>query len=338
MGENWTWRPELGRWRLLEHGFPSEPVRVAISTSGVPQRQAYEHWRDLAFSDFEPGRIPRETERAFRARASGLCWERADFFLTQSGALSGSRTRRHISTDGLDSLSIGLVIDGQRQARQDCGAEMVTRAGGLFVYDAMQPGSLDWTSHKGIYLVIRRPDAEAVLGHDIPGTDFLMRRMERSPVRHVLADQLRTLSRHMAFLPANEQAYVLDQTIQLALFALSNPGEEAAAPDSILLHVALRHIETNIADPNLGTQRLAKLVACSRATLYRAFGAEGLGVAETIRDMRLDRARMLLEQSSPNVLIADIAAQCGLYDTANFSRQFRRRFGLTPSDVRRASR
>lgn len=333
------WRPELGRWRLLEYGFPSEPARIAVSTSGVPERHAYEYWRDLAFSDFEPDRMPRGTERTFRARASGLCWERADFFLTESGAVSGSRTRRHISHDGLDSLSIGLVLDGSRDSRQEAEQEVTTGAGGLFVYDAAKPGLVAWSQHRAIYLVVRRPDVQPVLGDDIPDAATLMRRLARSSMRHVLADQFRMLARHMSFLSANEQAYLLDQTIQLALFALDNPGEREAtvATDAPLHYAALRHIELNLEDPNLGADRLCKALGCSRATLYRAFAGAGQGVAETIRDMRLDRARMLLEQSLPNVPIADIAVRCGLYDTANFSRQFRRRFGLAPSDVRRPS-
>jgi AraC-like DNA-binding protein len=335
LGVDWKWRPELGGWRLLEYGFPSDPERIAVSTANIPQRLAYDYWRDLAFSDFEAD--SGKEEKAFRARATGLCWERADFFMTESGALSGRRSRQHISQDGLDSLSIGLVINGQRRARHDDEAT-TTEAGGLFVYDAARPSSVAWGRHKGIYLVVRRPDVAAVLGRDIPAPDVLMRRLESSPMRHVLADQMLTLARHMNFLSANEQAYMLDQTIQMTLFALDRPGEEVgmAMPDSVLLRSALGYIERNIAEPGLSADRIVRAMGCSRATLYRCFGAEGLGIAETIRDLRLDRARMLLEQAPADLAIADIAVQCGLYDTTNFSRQFRRRFGISPTDVRQA--
>ena len=112
MGGDWKWRPELGGWRLLEYGFPADPERIAISTSSVPQWLAYDYWRDLAFSDFEADRAG--DAQSFGARATGLCWDRADFFMTESGALSGRRSKQNISQDGLDSVSIGLVIDGQR--------------------------------------------------------------------------------------------------------------------------------------------------------------------------------------------------------------------------------
>jgi AraC-like DNA-binding protein len=36
--------------------------------------------------------------------------------------------------------------------------------------------------------------------------------------------------------------------------------------------------------------------------------------------------------------IADIAAQAGFYDQSHFTRTFKRKFGLTPQEYRRAAR
>jgi AraC family transcriptional regulator, positive regulator of tynA and feaB len=329
------WRPELGRWRLLEHGFPEAPQKVALSTAGVPERESYDYWRTLAFADFEADAMPAEGRRSFRARGTGLLWTRADFLTTDSGAISGRRGARQFERDGLDSISIGLVLDGQRRSEQEGDEQITLGAGGLFVYDGAHASQVSWTRHKGIFMVVRRPDVLAALD-EVPKPSEMMRRLARSPMRHVIADQFRMLARHMDFLSPNEQAYVLDQTIQLALFALGNPSadQQVVPPDGVLFHAALRFIELNLADPNLDAARVAKAVNCSRATLYRAFAAEGTGVAEAIRDMRLDRARILIEQMPPGQSIGDVAVSCGLYDTANFSRQFRRRFGFAPSDFR----
>ena len=337
MTVQWKWRPELGRWRLLEHGFPSHPQKVAISTEGVAARDAYDYWRDLAFSDFEPDAMSAADRLSFRARATGLCWERADFFMTDSGAVSGGRDVGHFERDGLDSISIGLVLDGRRQSEQQGDDQITVGPGGLFAYDAARSNRIAWSRHRGIYLVVRRPDALQVLD-DMPTPSEMMRRLGQSAMRHALADQFRMLARHMSFLSPNEQAYLLDQTIQLALFTLANPSgdQDDTASDSVLFHAALRFIEFNLADPNLDAGRVARGVNRSRATLYRVFGAEGIGVAEAIRDTRLDRARSLIEQMQPGQSIGDIAVSCGLYDTANFSRQFRRRFGVAPSDLRPA--
>ncbi len=334
MSMGWNWSPDLGRWRIEEHGYPETPEPVSISTAGIGEAESYDYWRDLAFSDFEPDPVSRQERLAFRARAKGLCSAQADFFLTESGAVSGGRERRHIDSDGMDTISIGLVLRGERQSEQAGDGATTVSAGGLFAYDAAHAGRVSWSAHKGIYLVIRRPDAVAALG-DIPTPAQMMHRLERSPMRHLVSDQFRLLARHMDGLDATQRAFVLDQTVQLTLFALAKSGNPSSSPsrEAAYLPAAMHFIELNLANPHLDAARIAQALGCSRATLYRAFAQEGMGVAEAIRDARLERARGLIE-SSPGRPISDIAVECGLFDTVNFSRQFRRRFGISPTDAR----
>lgn len=341
MPNSWKWRPEVGRWHPVDHGHPVAPVPIAVSTDGAKSRNAYDYWRNFAFPDFEPDNMAREDKLAFSARASGFSSKRADFFMSESAGLSGGRTQRQIDRDGLDSISIGIVSQGQRQVEID-DQRIVTRTGGVYIYDAARPSRVAWSDHKTAFLVVRRADAEAAFGTDVPGPVELMARLEASSMRHVLIDQFRLLSRHMPYVANNEQAYLLDQAVRLALFTLARQDEAGTDntedQDLLLTNAALRFIETYLPDPNLTIERITKAVGCSRATLYRAFAAQGMGVAEAIRDARLDRAKVLLEQGHVGISIADIALRCGLYDTANFSRQFRRRFGFAPSDLRRIKR
>jgi transcriptional regulator GlxA family with amidase domain len=102
-----------------------------------------------------------------------------------------------------------------------------------------------------------------------------------------------------------------------------------------LLAVALRWIEDNLSDQALGPDALATALRCSRATIYRAFSESELTVAGVIREARLKRAREMLETLPPHVTIADIAMRCGFFDASNFSRSFRNRFGISPTDIRR---
>lgn len=334
---DWNWSPDHGPWRLDEHGFPDLPTRVDISTAGVDRGEAYDYWRNIAFTDFTADRISRGDEYSFRAAASGLTCTGADFFVTESDAVSGRRSAAHIGSDGLDSLSLGLVLGGQRQAREGDGDAVTTSAGGLFLYDADKPGTVVWSRHRAMYLVIRRAHVEEVLGRDIPPTASLMRMLDRSPLKHVLREQLGALGRHKDRLAPKEQMFLLDQTRQLALFALSRSidGDQPGPPDSILVATAMSHIERHCAALGLGADSIARDLGCSRSTLYRAFAAQGLKIAECIRIARLERAKLLLEQSAPSVSIARIAESCGIFDTVNFSRQFRRHFGCTPSELRR---
>ena len=96
---------------------------------------------------------------------------------------------------------------------------------------------------------------------------------------------------------------------------------------------ALALIEAYFSEPGLSPEWLAGRLGCSRATLYRAFKSDPGGIAALISDRRFAEAkrRLLLQ---PDLPVADVALGCGILDTVNFSRTFRRRFGMKPSDVR----
>lgn len=79
---------------------------------------------------------------------------------------------------------------------------------------------------------------------------------------------------------------------------------------------------------------LAKIGGVSVSTLRRLFqAAYGMGVFEHLRCLRLERARLALERGE--VAIAEAAFLAGYASPANFATAFKRRFGLTPTDVRR---
>lgn len=332
----WAWRPEFGSWSLDKHGLPAEPQRIAVATADVTEGH-YEFWRQIAFPDFEADPLDAAGEAAFGAAAHGLTWEHADLFVSQSSALSGSRRSGHIEADGLDSLSIGVVVDGRRNSEQEGDERISTSAGGLFVYDAARPSTVAWSDHKVVYLVVRRPMLQAALGQDIPTSSSMMKRLAVSPLRSVLRDQILSIARHAMSARHGDQTFVLGQAAQLAIHALSRMPDEDGdieRPDGAVLNAATVFIEAHLAEPNLSVGQIARAIGCSRATLYRVFAAGGLGVAEHIRDCRLDRARALVERVGTEVSIAEIAVRCGIYDTANFSRMFKRRFGIPPSSLR----
>jgi AraC-like DNA-binding protein len=69
------------------------------------------------------------------------------------------------------------------------------------------------------------------------------------------------------------------------------------------------------------------------------FEHEGTTFTEFVRQARLDRAhRMLVDPRMADRSISAIAFDVGFGDLSYFNREFRRRFGQTPSDVRAAGR
>jgi len=83
---------------------------------------------------------------------------------------------------------------------------------------------------------------------------------------------------------------------------------------------------------NLG--ELARAFHLSSRTLLRRFSAEtGRTPLELLQDLRVEKARRLLE--STTLSVAQVAEQVGYLDVATFSRLFARRTQLTPAAFRR---
>jgi len=88
-------------------------------------------------------------------------------------------------------------------------------------------------------------------------------------------------------------------------------------------------------DRKLGRDEVAAFVHLQPNYLDRAFRrAYGVAPMRMLRDLRLQRARHLLESSSHTV--AAVAALCGFEEAGYFSRAFRRETGQTPGEYRRS--
>lgn len=80
--------------------------------------------------------------------------------------------------------------------------------------------------------------------------------------------------------------------------------------------------------------RAAAYFSISSSTLIRRLKDEGSSFQELLDDTRRARAHWYLTHTQ--LTVEDIAERLGYVDTTNFSRTFRRWYGATPSEVRKA--
>lgn len=127
---------------------------------------------------------------------------------------------------------------------------------------------------------------------------------------------------------------------EIAAMVLSSALRVATAPKSKpwvaedLSVASIRaFVEANLSDAALSPSRICSEFGISRSVLYRAVEPLG-GIASLIRNERLKRARSLLEGSSlRRGTIAGVSAAVGFSSEAVFSRAFRARYGVSPSDI-----
>lgn len=92
-------------------------------------------------------------------------------------------------------------------------------------------------------------------------------------------------------------------------------------------------IETRMSDPAFGVESLAEEVAMSTIQVYRKLKAiTGQTPNDLIRNIRLERAASLLRQHAGNV--SEVADQVGFNNLSYFSKCFREKYGVSPSEFK----
>lgn len=241
-----------------------------------------------------------------------------------------------------DMMVITLIQSGQLQRDAGPGEHQHAGPGTLGLYDPRRMGNYRWSDGaREAFLALPRDAVRVALGRE-PGNLLLTpRHCVLAPMLAAQLDHLALLVRQDTRLDATEYAELLDATRALALLALRNLGrlhEEGDHPHESLhagRHAAaLRFMEEHAHRHELDADAIARGIGCSRTRLYEAFAAQGRTVMDALRDLRLLRARDLIEQSAKPHLGA-IAWRCGFADQSGFGKLFKARFGSSPSQWHR---
>ncbi|WP_372885859.1 helix-turn-helix domain-containing protein [Shimia sp.] len=104
-----------------------------------------------------------------------------------------------------------------------------------------------------------------------------------------------------------------------------------------MAHIARveKFIRANLKNPDLSPDLVAEHCGISKRYLHDLFKDVNGTVSQQIRDQRLTAARDRLA-AAPGLAIAEVSYRFGFSDQAQFSRLFKARFGMTPSDFKAA--
>ncbi|WP_052422858.1 AraC family transcriptional regulator [Nonomuraea candida] len=125
-----------------------------------------------------------------------------------------------------------------------------------------------------------------------------------------------------------------------ALVAHAVDGRSAVPPSNrdVLVMRIQAFVQEHLRDPAMTPRALAVQHHISTSYLHRLFQERGLTVGGYIRTQRLERARRdLADPALGSVPIHNIAARWGFSHAADFSRAFRRAYGVSPKDFRLAA-
>lgn len=246
---------------------------------------------------------------------------------------------RDLVRDGNNCLAIVYPLRGSPSFSHEGGGTLRRGDAKLFICD--RPGQIGAATPCHFMSIIFQPE-------DLPpGTDINL--LARSPWK-CSTPALRLLRSYIDALngsfipPGSDLASVTHHHIlDLVRLAASERGQSKAA-DVVLassigearVRIAREDIARHFREPNLTEGFIAALQGISTRHLQRLFETAGLSFTEEVNALRLDAAqRALTEPGSIGRSVMQIALAAGFSDVSHFNRLFRRRYGMTPSDVRK---
>ncbi len=154
----------------------------------------------------------------------------------------------------------------------------------------------------------------------------------------IVRSYLRALNETIETLDNLQQPAVIDNFCRL--LALTCGGAEAPQREAVRaakLQQAKEYISKHLTDPGLTPAQAAIAVRVSVRHLHLLFEPTGMSFAQHVQSRRLEECRAALANPlNRDRSVTDIAYAWGFNNLASFYRAFRRRFGISPGEVRGA--
>jgi AraC-like DNA-binding protein len=307
--------------RLLSQHFDS---------SGLDSGEAFEGWKQAISPVFDLA--PVDPQASFSAAYDTYHLGDILVGLGRFDPTIFERSRKKAHADGVDHVLLQVYARGGYTGWLD-GREITVGRGDLVTLDLARETRTRSAASTNVTVMIPRSLIKARTiphGHvSIDGVDAAGSLM----VEHLLSLQrwLPTLSRAAG--PSVAEATLALCNSALAASALAD-GEAGLTSRDALFQRARRFIDARLQSGELDAGALAAALAVSRSSLYRLFEPYR-GVANFVLDRRLSHVRKALCDPNDTRRIGAIAASCGFVDPSHFSRIFKRRFGITPIEMRR---
>jgi AraC-like DNA-binding protein len=308
-------------------------MSMRFSTAAVDRRSQLSYWHEVVCATFVRLAVERLDRSDGGLRAEVIAHRLGDLQVASivSEPHAVYRSARMIRSWPEDDVLVDLAVSGRAVVAQD-GTQVVLNPGDFTVYTSTRPYR------------VACPDPFRLLVLQVPRDVFVA----HCPPPHATPVTVRgdrgagaVFSALCRALPAELDALDPDAARQLGgnvldlLGTVLSGGTARALPHRAQLARAQRYMTDHLADPALSPGSVSDALGMSVRYLHLLFQAEGSTPYRWLVEHRLDRAAALLADSrQASRTISEIAAGTGFKDAAHFSRVFRDRHGLSPSEYR----
>jgi AraC-like DNA-binding protein len=311
---------------------------LRFCTDDLPEHERLPYWREVVGRSIARLDIQPLADGPFHGRVS---WTRLPNCHLMHGGSSAAESRRTpaLIADSNDDLVLAIVQQGKGLAEQ-CGRQALAAHGDAVLLSAGEVGRVRGMPR---YLKIRAPlqllkpaapGLEDRIACCIPRNNPALRLLTsyfdawRQGELAAAPELSRTLDRHLLDLLA------------LTLGASGDAAELASRGGGRAARRALigRELDKGYLDPHFSLPALANRLGVSPRYVQMLLEEANSSFVKEVTERRLKLATELLR--SPRYRgfsVANIAHECGFVTMAHFHRLFRRRYGVTPGELRAAS-
>jgi len=314
-------------------------MSIRFTTDHVAVHERLDYWREAICDVFVQLDCRSARRRGFYGHVTSEALERLKLSEVDAESQHVSRGRRQLAKAKEDDFLLSLQLTGAGLVRQD-DRDAVLAPGSMALYASTRPYELIF-AQSFRQLVVQLP--RELLSTAIANPDDLTARTltPAVPETRLLGAALGGLYADAAAFAPAARSHVVTSVVEALAAALATlPGATTgkAFEPRVAARARIRaFVSAHLDDPNLSPSMIARAMGFSRQHLYRLYAGSDESLERYMWSLRLERVRADLENAALGMVpIAELAARHGFVSPEHFSRSFRRRYGATALQIRRA--
>lgn len=306
-----------------------------------PGRSNFDYWREVVCGEFvqlgcepQPGQDLNDFAANLRG---GVGFTNVAFSEVISKPHIVNRTTEQISKAGEDDFLISFQLENNCTVRQ-YGREALLTPGSFALYDSTAPYSLSF-EEKFHQFVVQMP-REVLARHLIEPEKYAAISVNATTgLGSVLKDFIFSLANELSSSEVTPSEVLSENLVNLIALSFSSTVVQSGLTESDCVKDALvrrikQFVESNLFDPTLNNNKVAESQGISLRYLHKLFQDKEESIHEMILNKRLAAAHELLTANIESKLtIESVAYHVGFSGASHFSRAFKARYGVSPSDI-----
>ncbi|WP_159010830.1 helix-turn-helix domain-containing protein [Bradyrhizobium sp. S69] len=249
-----------------------------------------------------------------------------------------TRRERHIAKLDKDCYYVEFVQQGKVNILQ-AGQTLLSNPGVGAIFSASEAYDLECVGRvRSLYLEIPREEFSSRFNES--GIPVAVTIATGRGLGRIAAEFCAMLASEGSSLEETVRTRLGDELMDVLALALDMGDKDDFSEDATAQKARLRSvkawIEEHLADPDLSLEKIARSNGVSLRHLHYLFRLTDLSVSEWILDRRLLRCHdALICPELRSLSVTELAYRFGFRSSSHFSTVFRRKFGHSPSELRR---